>query len=66
MTTPTTKKTPKLIHHPSTVLDDLCAFDLTNDAWAQFDERLSDQIRRFEESHEAYFTPQAVRKSLGR
>ena len=25
MTTPTTKKTPKLIHHPSTVLDDLCA-----------------------------------------
>ncbi len=66
MTTPTTRTAPNLIHHPSSVLDDLCAFDLTNDAWAQFDEHLTEQIRQFEESHRTYFTPQAVRQSLGR
>ena len=66
MTTPTTKAAPKLIHHPSTVLDDLCAFDLTHDAWARFNEQLSDQIARFEEDHRAFFVPKAARQSLGR
>ncbi len=66
MITPTTKPAPQLIHHPSTVLDDLCAFDLTHDAWARFDEQLTEQIRRFEETHRDYLTPQGVRQSLGR
>jgi hypothetical protein len=66
MTTPTTKTTPKLIHHPSTVLDDLCAFDLTHEAWVQFDEQLTEQLREYEEAHRSDFTPRAVRESLGR
>ena len=66
MTTPTTKTSKKLVHHPSSVLDDLCAFDLTHDAWVQFDEHLTEQIRRFEESHRDHFTPKAIRQSLGR
>ena len=65
MTTPT-KLPPQLIHHPSTVLDDLCAFDLTHDAWARFDEQLTGQIALYEETHQSYITPQAVRQSLGR
>jgi hypothetical protein len=66
MTTPTTKAAPKLIHHPSTVLDDLCTFDLTHDAWVQFDESLTEQLRRYEDAHQADFTPEAIRQSLGR
>lgn len=66
MTTPTTKPAPKLIHHPSTVLDDLCAFDLTHDAWVQFDERITDQLRRYEQAHQADFTRRGIRQSLGR
>jgi len=66
MLTPTTKTAPKLIHHPSTVLDDLCAFDLTHEAWVVFDEKLTAQLRRYEEAHRADFTPKAIRQSLGR
>ena len=66
MLTPTTKTTRTLIHHPSTVLDDLCAFDLTHEAWARFDEQLTAQIRKFEEDHRDQFTPKAIRQSLGR
>jgi hypothetical protein len=66
MLTPTTKTTRTLVHHPSSVLDDLCAFDLTNEAWARFDENLTGQIRKFEEAHRDHFTPKAIRQSLGR
>jgi hypothetical protein len=66
MTTPTTKPAPILIHHPSTVLDDLCAFDLTHDAWARFNEQLSDQIARFEQAHRAFFVPKAAGSARGR
>ena len=67
MLTPTTKPAPvKLIHHPSTVLDDLCAFDLTHEAWALFDEKLTEQLRQYEAAHQDLFTPKAVRQSLGR
>jgi hypothetical protein len=60
------KTAPPLVHHPWTVLDDLCSFDLANPAWAEFDERISEQLRQLEEKNRAYFTPQAVRKLLGR
>jgi hypothetical protein len=66
MLTPTTKTAPKLIHHPSTVLDDLCAFDLTHEAWVVFDEKLTELLLKYEQSHLADFTPKAVRQSLGR
>jgi hypothetical protein len=67
MLTPTTKPAPvKLIHHPSTVLDDLCAFDLTHEAWVLFDEKLTALLLQYEEAHRADFTPKAVRQSLGR
>ena len=68
MTTPTTKikSAPKLIHHPSTVLDDLCAFDLTHNAWVQFDVRITDQLRRYEEAHQPNITRRGIRQSLGR
>lgn len=55
-----------LIHHPSTALDDLCRFTLASPGWAQFDEQISRQLTAFEEQNRGYFTPQAVRKSLGR
>ena len=66
MLTPTTKPAPQLIHHPSTVLDDLCAFDLTHEAWVLFDEKLTEQLRQYEVDHQDLFTPKAVRQSLGR
>ncbi len=57
-----------LVHHPTTALDDLCAFTLANAAWAAFDEQLSQQVATFEEQHRDYWTPnpKAVRQSLGR
>ena len=67
MLAPTQKPAPAtLIHHPSTVLDDLCAFTLANPAWVQFDEQLSHEIAAFEEQHRQLWTPKAVRQSLGR
>jgi hypothetical protein len=66
MLAPTQKPAPALIHHPWTVLDDLCAFSLANEAWARFDQQISEQVAAFEEDHRQNFTPNAVRKSLGR
>jgi hypothetical protein len=57
---------PALIHHPSTVLDDLCAFTFANEHWVHFDEQISEQLAKFEDEHRQFFTPKAVRKSLGR
>jgi hypothetical protein len=66
MLKPAEKSKPPLIHHPSTVLDHLCAFDLANDAWAEFDEKLSKQLAQWEERNRAHITPRALRQSLGR
>ncbi len=67
MLAPTQKPAPaKLVHHPSSVLDDLCTYTLANPAWAEFDEQISRQLTAFEDHHRDHFTPQAVRKSLGR
>jgi hypothetical protein len=66
MLKPAEKTATTLIHHPTAVLDDLCAFDLANEAWALFDEQITAQIRGLEEANRAYFTPRAVRESLGR
>lgn len=64
--TPAQKPATPLIHHPSTVLDDLCAFSLTNEAWVHFDEQISEHLAKFEDEHRQFFTPKGVRKSLGR
>ena len=66
MLQPAEKSIPKLIHHPSAVLDDLCAFDLANEAWVQFDEKLTEQIAQWEDKHRADITPRAFWQSLGR
>ncbi len=60
------KPSPTLIHHPSTVLDDLCIFTLASSGWAQFDEHISQQLAAFEERNRQHWTPRAVRTSLGR
>jgi hypothetical protein len=62
---PKTQPAP-LIHHPSTVLDDLCRFTMATPSWVAFDEQISLQLAAFEEQNRGHFTPQAVRKSLGR
>lgn len=66
--TKSTPKTeaPRLIHHPSAVLDDLCVYGTQHQAWAEFDRQLTEQLAKYEEQHRSLFTPQAVRKSLGR
>ena len=67
MLAPTQKTAPaKLVHHPSTVLDDLCVHTLASPAWAQFDEQITQRLAAFEEQNRQHFTPQAVRKSIGR
>jgi hypothetical protein len=67
MLAPTQKLAPTtLVHHPSTVLDDLCAYTLANSAWSQFDGQISQQLAKFEEQNRKHWTPVAVRKSLGR
>ena len=67
MLAPTQKTAPaKLVHHPSTLLDDLFVHTLASPAWLQFDEQIAQQLAAFEEQHREYFTPQAVRKSIGR
>jgi hypothetical protein len=66
MLKPAEKTAPTLIHHPTAVLDDLCTFDLANEAWVLFDEQITAQIRDLEEANRAHFTPRAVRESLGR
>lgn len=67
MTQPTLK-TPKqpLVHHPSDVLDRFGQYDATSSAWVAFDEHLSQQLCQFEEANRRYWTPQAVRRSIGR
>jgi hypothetical protein len=66
MLKPAEKTAPTLIHHPTAVLDDLCTFDLANEAWVLFDEQITAQICDLEEANRAHFTPRAVRESLGR
>ena len=66
MLQPAEKSTPKLVHHPSAVLDDLCAFDLAHEAWVLFDEKLTEQIAQWEDKHRANITPRSLRQSLGR
>ncbi|MEX2175775.1 MAG: hypothetical protein WD872_15535 [Pirellulaceae bacterium] len=66
MLTPATKPQPTLIHHPSAVLDSYCTFDLANQAWLEFDEKLSAQLSAWEEQNRGLWTSKAVRESLGR
>lgn len=60
-----TAKQP-LIHHPSDALDLFCRCDESSAAWVAFDEQLTEQLLKLEESNRQYWTPQAVRRSIGR
>jgi hypothetical protein len=67
MTQPTDKTgLPALVHHPSAVLDGLCTYDAENADWLQFDRHLTAELARLEAENQRYFTPQALRQSLGR
>jgi hypothetical protein len=71
MTKPAVKTAAQpLVHHPSDALDLFCRYDGSHEAWAQFDQSLSEQLRDFEATNRAWFTPRAIRsefkKSLGR
>ncbi|MDX1947031.1 MAG: hypothetical protein SFU86_16640 [Pirellulaceae bacterium] len=67
MTQPSPKvATPGLIHHPSVVLDDLCAFNDEHLAWHDFDQHLTNQLRQLEKKNRHLWTIKAVRQSLGR
>jgi hypothetical protein len=55
-----------LIHHPSDALDPCVQYDASNAAWTRFDEQLSLQLREFEEQNRRFWTPQAVRRAIGR
>lgn len=55
-----------LVHHPSAVLDDLCSFKNATPGWLIFDEQIREQLSALEEANRKYWTPKAVRQSLGR
>ena len=60
-----TAKQP-LVHHPSDALDNFCRCDDTSTAWVAFDEQLSEQLKKLEVENRRYWTPKAVRRSIGR
>jgi hypothetical protein len=67
MTQPITKSVPQpLVHHPSDALDRFCRCDDTSAAWVAFDEQVTEQLEKFEEANRCYFTPQTLRRSIGR
>jgi hypothetical protein len=67
MLAPTQKVAPKpLVHHPWAVLDDLCSFTNATPHWLIFDEQISEQLKSLEDANRKYWTPKAVRQSLGR
>ena len=67
MTQPITKTAKQpLVHHPSDALDSFCRCDETFAAWVAFDEQLSEQLHKLEEENRQYWTPKAVRRSIGR
>jgi hypothetical protein len=67
MLAPTQKPATKpLVHHPSAVLDDLCSFTNATPHWLVFDEQISEQLKALEAANRKYWTPKAVRHSLGR
>ena len=66
MTKPALKTAAQpLVHHPSDALDQFGCFDSTNTSWAAFDCDLSDQLQKFEEENRRYWTPKALRRSIG-
>ena len=67
MTQPIAKTVPQpLVHHPSDALDSFCRCDDTSAAWVAFDEQLTEQLQKLEEENRRYWTPKAVRRSIGR
>jgi hypothetical protein len=55
-----------LVHHPSDALDSFCRCDETFTAWVAFDEQLTEQLQKLEEENRQFWTPKAVRRSIGR
>jgi hypothetical protein len=67
MTKPVTKTAaPPLVHHPSDALDNFGRYDATSTPWVAFDEHLTEQLQQFEEANRRYWTPKAIRRSIGR
>jgi hypothetical protein len=67
MTQPITKTAKQpLVHHPSDALDHFGSYDATSAAWVAFDEQLTVQLRKLEDENRQYWTPKAVRRSIGR
>jgi hypothetical protein len=67
MTQPTLKTAPQpLVHHPSDALDSFCRCDDTSATWVAFDEQLTGQLHKLEQANRRYWTPKAIRRSIGR
>ena len=67
MTQPIAKTAQQpLVHHPSDALDSFCRCDETFAAWVAFDLELTEQLQKLEEQNRRYWTPKAVRRSIGR
>ena len=67
MTKPITKKAaPPLVHHPSDALDTFGRYDATSTSWVAFDEHLTQQLTKLENANRPYWTPNAIRRSIGR
>lgn len=57
---------PPLVHHPSDALDLYGRYDATSTPWVEFDRHLSEQLGDLEEKNRRYWTPKAIRRSIGR
>jgi hypothetical protein len=67
MTQPVTKTAKQpLIHHPSDVLDSFGRYDETSTAWVAFNQQLTEQLKKLEDENRPYWTPKAIRRSIGR
>ena len=67
MTQPTLKSTAQpLVHHPSDALDSFGRYDDTSAAWVAFDEQLTEQLCQLEKENRRFWTPKAIRRSIGR
>ena len=67
MTKPITKKADlPLIHHPSDALDTFGRYDATSTPWVAFDQHLTEQLTSLEDKNRRYWTPKAIRRSIGR
>jgi hypothetical protein len=67
MTQPTLKSAAQpLVHHPSDALDSFGCYNDTSAPWVAFDEELTEQLRQLEEENRRYWTPKAIRRSIGR